>query len=939
MASRKWKTSKSKSEGRKSIIDPTELAKPASNLTDKERKKVSRQTSTQPVVETTEREATGAEVTKAIRGARAERGVTQSGAARRDPASAPAKSAAQKREEQRTEAGEAVAATIAKGGDVLGRAVNIEGLSKGTKRRLGADEVVDIDTSVGGFESPESMAVQRDEPRQMSPAEIAMRDRIANQRAEETRGRAIGKVTYTRKKRDKDIGPMGGTGSSRIPVTSAPDVPVDLRGALARQQFFGVNEEVVRDASGAKKTVFSKKLRTDNPPVERLPVADPTKEMGVGTELRPIPTPLTRESVYQSYVAPAQRQLEEVLGAKEAAEAVEALDVRRAGMPREFVPETNKPETKTELRDGKWVTTETTKTGSVVSPSRRQALSSLRREGGAGDITDPAEKAAALGDEATRRALTGSLEVGIRKTAGAPRSISKVLDTVGSPALSEQFLGNIRDIAAETKTIQEQAETPEGRAALIEGGTRFVNERGRLARKGGLTDLGGTELKDLLSPEDYESEVAKAVELSPGSEVGPRPSKQGPSSIGSSVKPALAEEVGLSEVVSATDLSGTPKKNPQARIEAVLTEASRRGQLEETRSQLLKAGRPDISVSPMVASEEKAPQRPGEPTVRGKVTSTFGRLAQGSRRLASGAGVLGRNTGRFTSSKAARMVGAESATEKSIRETMEDYPGRTRQVRGRRDMSRGVPFYNPQLTWTDTGAIAHVVGGSDKELARAAATGDQHAEMFLSGRLNPVSVLPGGALGKVGGATTEPVKGGPMYGTTAKEREASRSAAIQRSNVSEAEARTAARQSRQAAEAAKQAKGIGGETIYPNVRDIMSGRAAGGRVVETPQQRESRIVSESMGAVAFSGSPMAQMQSEVSRRTAGPETRALMTPTVSESPRENLAVVRDVATARTAGVAGAILPSSRVTRLNPTTGEWEKVSKSSLNNPTQFGGL
>lgn len=789
MASRKWKTTKKGPGESKSTIDPQAMATPAAPLSEKERVTLRRAVADVPRTTTETREATGKEVVKAIRGERRKRGVTQSGAAAKS--SPKKKSTAQAREEKSQAIAKAVVETTAAGFEAMGRTRE---MTPREAVRFGAPETTTIDTEAGGFDAPGGEVV-RDEPRKREVKEETPRIKAARERIEGREGleKAQKAVRYSKTRRSGGItggAESGSVGSSRVPITTAPDVPLTLRGAKARQDL------LAGDVDGG-----SRGLRTNNPPVERVPVEDPSKEYGVGTELRPVPTPLTRRSVYTTYVEPAQARLSEALEAKEAAEAVQALDVRRAGMGRVSTPVSKEPEVRTEITgqgdDRKWTTTTRTTTGISQVPSRRQALTPPKVN--LSDISDPAERQRFVDERANLLGIRKALEVGIQKTAGAPKSVSRILDMPGDTNLSPQFLQNIENLAAETKKIQEMAETPEGRLGLIEGGTRFGNVRGAvggvLPQKGGLVTGEGLELKDVLDPEDYAREKRAAAAGTIGSEVMPRSSKEGASFIASKVTPAKVE----GEVISSGDIpAGTdvglpkggfgPTQNPQERINALLKDAAERGQLGAAKSALITSRKPQIGVSAITRQEEKTtvlPDQGGETsrqagkTVRQASTEAFGDLARTQRRIAEATGVLQEGQlGRFTSAKAALITGAEGFTREDLERTMTDYPGKSaRPLRPGTVRSGRTTEFNPNLKYTSTGAIAP---GSDKDLARLAAKGDPTAEMFLSGRLNTISVLPGGKLGTLGGKTTEPVPGGPMSGMNTAEREAYRVAAFSR---------------------------------------------------------------------------------------------------------------------------------------------------------------
>lgn len=108
--------------------------------------------------------------------------------------------------------------------------------------------------------------------------------------------------------------------------------------------------------------------------------------------------------------------------------------------------------------------------------------------------------------------------------------------------------------------------------------------------------------------------------------------------------------------------------------------------------------------------------------------------------------------------------------------------------------------------------------------------------------------------------------------------------------------------------------GISGRIINPNLK----------------AEREQRVVEESMSNVAAAGGPLAGMVPEGLSRAA-------WSSIPRGSAKQDLAVVRDTETLRRGGAMGIIRQSNYTRKLNPATGEWERVAKSSVNNPTQFG--
>jgi hypothetical protein len=992
-------------------IDSEAIASPAlppEQTSPEARKALRRSLASIPEVVTEETDATLEDVVKsgrkALRADRRARGVTQSGGARkasggsaqpvglaaieqgsakaREAASnltqedlnekrLQAKRAAEEQEGKRNKPDESFTETTAPVYEPADQ-VDIETPSRG-----GGSQIEYADTGYDpGFDNPDDYSMESATPRGgvslVPPSEASRRAAFHEASMSRLKESLAADVVYgIRKRRNqpKGFNPFDRFGPARRDV---PSVPITVAGAKARQSFF-MND-----------TGKSQPLVTGNPAVERVLVEDPTQEYGVGTELRPVPTPLTRDSIYNTYVGPASRLLNEVDQAKSVTEAIHALDIIRSNMPRVFVSH-DKPEVKSDetvLSEGETGELEpkrvtTTETGKHVRPTRRQALRSLTQTPipdipeGTDTSSEEGQALVRARDEALARRNYGlnlrrTLAVGIRKFTGDQPALSGIWRMSGDTDISQEFLDNVKAIADLAQKNATLAETPGGRRRLIESGGRPSFSRGEPSKLGGLVTAEGYELRDLLSQEDYEKEVEAAVSASPGMRVIPQPRDSGPSSIQSTVP--QAEDKSISDIAAPTisDIPTEPYKagieirgrsrNIQEGINRTLRDAEAAGRLDEVKNVLLNlSGRTTtgIGVQPMVKGEENQPQETvgnnapsDQRTVREQVIANWQPTAEAQRNLARNAlgsqrtvvrfGTGGRarvvnvrrsNVGlgkilspgqldRFTAEKAALVTGAESATQKDIEKTMSSYPGQSVTTRGREGSTALTP--GSGLKFTSTGAVAPI---SDDWMVRANLfeSGDwpahrQTAQLFTSGALDTVSILPGGKLGTIGGRVTEPTPAHHLYGMTDDEREAYR---LKR--ISEMDAAEETKREQRHAQPTGPARL---EVPFPHVKQILG---------ESTKARESRIVDESVAQAAALGSPLAPaglgnvtIGEGRSKDEEGSDTTALFNSpwrrNIPTPGRTTVVRARDIpALIRSGGMLGVMVPSKRPPRQPDST--------------------
>lgn len=718
---------------------------------------------------------------------------------------------------------------------------------------------------------------------------------------------------------------------ARMPAT--PDVPLEpttVKGLQRRQNLVLGNE------TGEP----LKRLATGNPPVREAIVEDPTKPYGVDTLLMPVPTEQSRESIDRTFIAPWQDLITDALKAKNMAEAVRHLDVVRSTMPRSFdaskgsaavekTLDVDRDEKTGEIKydDGNPVLLSVKKrySGALRRPSRRQALANLAD-------TDPVRYAS------LKAALASG---GVRSTTGAAQSTSRILDMPDTDAtVSQQFLGHIESAMEIYNRNLKLAESVAGRRKLIESGERVPApgspivdaESGKLKTiTGGLRTVEGDELKDIVDPETYAREAERAAK-SPdiGFAVTPlRPRSRGEQTGVTGVTPLPATGAAAERGIGRTNLN------------QYLADIESRGGaegLEAVRSELIRMSRPRLGNVPVTKSPEMDPLDPafiaaqaagGRPvpadatTLRDVVNANFATAARGRRALAMAAGVLQpKQTGayRFSSGKETLIEGGEDKVTQGLEEAMQPASGAS-QPSGIATREGDVSDLGLGSQYTfDAGGAATIssayrrfrnrLGERFRTQNRRTSSNpdslvlpegpippikprsDWFYEAQRSGRMDAAAILPGGALAEPISATH------PLAGLSSEELEARRVGALE-----------AAPQPR--ANRSLSNPPIDRTATFPHVRDILSGRR-GGNVVESPEARESRIVSESMGSVAFAGGPMAQVPGAISNVAgrnpaafAGFERRA-------PAATPNLAVVRNAEALRRGGAPGAILPAGRV---------------------------
>lgn len=728
----------------------------------------------------------------------------------------------------------------------------------------------------------------------------------------------------------------------RMPAT--PDVPLEpttVKGLKRRQDL----------VLGSETGEPLKRLATGNPPVQESIVENPDKPYGLDPQLTPVPTEQSRESIDRTFIAPWQDLITDALKAKNMTEAVRHLDVVRSTMPRTFDPSKGSSAVEKTIdvdrdkageikyEDGEPVLLSIQKrySGALRRPSRRQALANLA------DI-DP-ERYASL-----KNALSAG---GVRSTTGAAASTSRILDLpIGDTTVSPQFLGHIESAMDIYNRNLKLAESVAGRRQLIESGERvpapgspIVDESGKIQTvKGGLKTVEGDELKDIVDPETYAREAERAAK-SPdiGFAVTPlRPRSRGEQTAVAGVTPLPATD--------ATVERGTGAGNVRARLDRYLAYVESEGGAEglaAVRSELIRMGGARLGNVPVTKGPEMDPLDPafiaaqaagGRPvsadatTLRDVVNANFATAARGRRALAMAAGVLQpKQTGayRFSSGKEALIEGGEDKVTEGLEEAMQPVSGAAQPA--------GIPTRTGTTTdiglgsqYTTNASGAATISSAYRRFrnrlgerfrtqnrrtssdpdSRVLPEGpippikprsDWFYDAQRSGRMDVATILPGGSL-------AEPIsETHPLAGLSSEELEARRVSALESTPQPRAER-------------SLPNPPIDRTATFPHVRDILSGRR-GGNVVESPEARESRIVSESMGSVAFAGGPMAQIPGAISSVAgrnpaafAGLERRA---PAATPS----LAVARGTEALRRGGAPGVILPPGRV-----RTAEGETIS-------------
>lgn len=592
--------------------------------------------------------------------------------------------------------------------------------------------------------------------------------------------------------------------------TGISDVPLESTTVegLQRRQHFYMGEDTDTDPRKWQ-------IVTGDPAKKLGVVEDPSKPYGVRPELGPAPTPLSRESIDRTYVGTARDTVDDLLRAKNMAEAVSYLDVTRAGQERMFDPSSAGKESASlevgELPSGETGLLKVTKrrTGAMRRPSRRQALAGLEK-------TNPERY----------KALVESLSAGnIPGSVGARSAISKILDIKdASSAMSPQFLEAIGQAANIHNKNLDLSQSAAGRRELIERGARIVSTEqtktgGLPIRYGGLPTVEGDELADLLSPEDYKAEVERTVK-SPDvgfavtplrqSSRGERTSVQGP-------RPVSGDDRNVLPTADSAALMGS---NAQERLNAVLRSVEEKqgtAAVAAARSEILRGSEPRIGIPPATRGSEmddtdlvnslrkQATERgetpPSGETLRDVVNTNWADVASNRRRLSLAAGVGGVNSiriGRSTSGKASLITGGEDALQKFISgQLMQPPGGKLPAGDALRAPDVSTVGLDPNLTFTTKRRLSGIItprastmrdyrrrqeAFATQQRGKNTPVGpvapmrkaiDTFIEERAAGKYDPVTIQPGGT-------TAAPIpKANPLAGMPAEALESRRAAAFE----------------------------------------------------------------------------------------------------------------------------------------------------------------